>query len=55
MARKQIHKPQKPFDFDYDQEFYDSLDEDDLHRYERSLYFFPIGCLRVLIPLSSIK
>jgi hypothetical protein len=48
MARKQIHKPQRPFDFDYDQEFYDSLDEDDLHRYERYLYFFPIVCLRVL-------
>jgi hypothetical protein len=48
MARKQIHKLQKPFDFDYDQEFYDSLDEDDLHRYERYLYFFPIVCLRVL-------
>lgn len=48
MARKQIHKPQKPFDFDYDQEFYDSLDEDDLHRYERFLYFFPIGRLKAL-------
>jgi hypothetical protein len=42
------HIPRRPFDFDYGQAFYDSLGDSDLHRYERSLFFFPIGCLRVL-------
>jgi hypothetical protein len=48
MPRLRRHIPQRPFDFDYGQAFYHSLGDNGLHRYETSLFFFPIGCLRVL-------
>lgn len=48
MDKSQKNRSRGGIDFDLDKKFYNSLAEDDLTRYEKYLFFFPIVCLKIL-------
>ena len=48
MDKSHEDRSKSRIDFELDQEFYDSLAEEDLQRYETYLFFFPISCLKNL-------